>query len=138
AQCPARSALSIITTTFAEGPARNKALSVYTATGATGFSLGLVFGGLLTEVNWRLAFLLPAPVALAALAAGLVLVPRSARTARAGGSFDFAGAVTLTTGMLLLVYSLVQAPSVGWGSPRTVGSLAVVLLLFAVFVRREQ
>src|SRR5262245_58483466 len=66
--------LSIITTTFAEGPARNKALSVYTATGATGFSLGLVFGGLLTEVNWRLAFLLPAPVALAALIAGLALV----------------------------------------------------------------
>ena len=45
--------LSIITTTFAEGPARNKALSIYTATGATGFSLGLVFGGLLTEVSWR-------------------------------------------------------------------------------------
>src|SRR6476646_6347845 len=54
--------LSIITTTFAEGPARNKALSMYTATGAAGFSLGLVFGGLLTEVSWRLAFLLPAPV----------------------------------------------------------------------------
>src|SRR2546430_8632004 len=62
--------LSIITTSFEEGPARNKALSVYTATGATGFSLGLVFGGLLTEVSWRLAFLLPAPVALVALVAG--------------------------------------------------------------------
>src|SRR5207248_6304169 len=68
--------LSIITTTFAEGPARNKALSVYTATGATGFSLGLVFGGLLTEVSWRLAFLMPAPVALVTLLAGLRLVPR--------------------------------------------------------------
>ena len=76
--------LSIITTTFAEGPARNKALSVYTATGATGFSLGLVFGGLLTEVSWRLAFLLPAPVALVALIAGYRLVPRGERPSREG------------------------------------------------------
>src|SRR5215813_5791752 len=71
--------LSIITTSFSEGPARNKALSIYTATGATGFSLGLVFSGLLTGVSWRLAFLLPAPVALVALLAGLRLVPRSER-----------------------------------------------------------
>ena len=63
--------LSIITTTFAEGPARNKALSVYTATGATGFSLGLVIGGLLTEAGWRWVFFLPAPVALIALIAGM-------------------------------------------------------------------
>ncbi len=55
--------LSIITTSFAEGPLRNRALSIYAATGATGFSLGLVFGGLLTEIGWRWVFLLPAPVA---------------------------------------------------------------------------
>jgi MFS family permease len=130
--------LSIITTTFPEGPARNKALSVYTATGATGFSLGLVFGGLLTEVDWRLAFLLPAPVALTALIAGLRLVPHSGRTARAGGGFDFAGAVTLTAGMLLLVYTLVQAPTVGWASLRTIASLAGVAALLAAFVWRER
>jgi EmrB/QacA subfamily drug resistance transporter len=129
--------LSIITTTFAEGPARNKALSIYTATGATGFSLGLVFGGLLTEINWRLAFLLPAPVALTALVAGLRLVPHSPRAARTGG-FDVAGAVMLTAGMLLLVYSLVQAPSVGWASARTLGSLAAVGVLLAAFVARER
>src|SRR6187551_2830363 len=111
--------LSIITTTFAEGPARNRALSIYTATGATGFSLGLLFGGLLTELDWRLAFLLPAPVALVALIAGLRLVPHSGRAARGRGSFDVAGAVTLTSAMLLLVYSLVQAPTVGWLSLRT-------------------
>src|SRR3954449_13396425 len=56
--------LSIITTTFAEGPARNRALSIYTATGATGFSLGLVAGGLLTELGWRWVFFLPVPIAL--------------------------------------------------------------------------
>src|ERR1044071_581858 len=63
--------LSIITTSFPEGTARNKALAVYTATGATGFSLGLVIGGLLTEIGWRWVFFLPAPVALATLVGAL-------------------------------------------------------------------
>src|SRR5688572_30246822 len=54
--------LSIITTTFAEGPARNRALGIYTATGASGFSLGLVLGGLLTTAGWRWTFLLPVPI----------------------------------------------------------------------------
>ncbi|TML68496.1 MAG: MFS transporter [Actinobacteria bacterium] len=130
--------LSIITTSFEEGPARNKALSVYTATGATGFSLGLVFGGLLTEVSWRLAFLLPAPVALVALVAGLRLVPKSERVRSIGRSFDLAGAVTLTAGMLLLVYTLVEAPTAGWGSGRTLGSLAGVAAILAAFIAREQ
>src|SRR3954467_15116570 len=57
--------LSIITTTFAEGPARSKALGIYTVCGASGFSLGLVFGGLLTEIGWRITFLVPGPVAIA-------------------------------------------------------------------------
>src|SRR4051812_23518835 len=56
--------LSIITTTFAEGPARNRALSIYTVCGASGFSLGLVFGGILTELGWRATLFAPAPVAL--------------------------------------------------------------------------
>src|SRR5689334_11202510 len=115
--------LSIITTTFAEGAARNKAIAVYTATGATGFSLGLVFGGLLTEIGWRWVFLLPAPVALLTLLAGLQLVPKSARGIRQRGSFDVSGAAALPAGMLLLVYTLVKAPEVGWGSARTILSL---------------
>ena len=75
--------LSIITTTFAEGRARNKALSIYTATGATGFSLGLVIGGLLTETGWRWVFFLPAPVALIALIAGLAPRARQRHERRA-------------------------------------------------------
>jgi EmrB/QacA subfamily drug resistance transporter len=130
--------LSIITTTFEEGPARNKALSIYTATGATGFSLGLVFGGLLTELGWRWTFFLPVPVALVALIAGLRLVPRDARRRVNRRSFDVAGAVSLTTGMLLLVYTLVEAPTKGWSSARTLGSLALVALILGVFVLREQ
>ncbi len=129
--------LSIITTTFAEGPARNKALSVYTATGATGFSLGLVFGGLLTEIGWRWAFLLPAPVALITLLAGIRLVPPGERPHRSSRSFDILGAVTLTAGMLLLVYTLVEAPDAGWGSLRTLGSLLGVTAILGAFVRQE-
>src|SRR4051794_37626270 len=101
--------LSIITTNFAEGPARNKALSIYTATGATGFSLGLVFSGVLTEIGWRWVFFFPVPLALAVLLAAIRLVPDDGRPERSG-NFDLAGAVAVTAGMLLLVFTLVEAP----------------------------
>jgi len=130
--------LSIITTSFAEGPARNKALSVYTATGATGFSLGLVFGGALTELGWRWTFFLPVPVALVTLIAGTRLVPNGPRPVRAPRAFDFTGAVSLTAGMLLLVYTLVEAPDKGWASARTLGSLVLTAAILGAFVLREQ
>ncbi|MEU4418796.1 MFS transporter, partial [Nocardia salmonicida] len=72
--------LSIITTTFAEGPARNKALSIYTVVGASGFSLGLVFGGVLTEIGWRATFLLPGPVSLLLVVLGAKVIPASVRS----------------------------------------------------------
>jgi MFS family permease len=130
--------LSIITTSFAEGPARNKALSVYTATGATGFSLGLVFGGVLTEVAWRLVFFLPVAVALVTLLAAIRLVPDTGRPPRRSRGFDVAGAVSVTAAMLLLVLTLVEAPEAGWTSARTVGSLAVAGGLLAAFVAIER
>ena len=130
--------LSIITTTFAEGPARNRALSVYTATGAIGFSLGLVIGGLLTEIGWRWVFFLPAPVALITLVAAIKLVPVTPRPARAGRRFDLSGAVSVTAAMLLLVYTLVEAPDAGWASARTLLSFAAAAALLAVFVAIER
>ena len=130
--------LSIITTSFAEGPIRNKAIAIYTATGATGFSLGLVFGGLLTEIGWRWVFFLPVPVALATLVAGLWLVPRDSRAIHRSRSFDLSGAVTLTAAMLLLVFTVVEAPSVGWTSLRTIGSFAAVAVILAAFVWIER
>jgi EmrB/QacA subfamily drug resistance transporter len=130
--------LSIITTSFAEGSARNKAIAIYTATGATGFSLGLVFGGLLTEIGWRWVFFLPVPVALATLIAGLRLVPADPRTTRPARSFDLAGAVTLTAAMLLLVFTVVEAPDAGWGSMRTLASFAATAAILALFVTIER
>jgi MFS family permease len=129
--------LSIITTTFAEGPARNKALTIYTATGASGFSLGLVFGGLLTEIGWRWTFLLPVPVALALL----IAAPRVIRADRpqlgARRRFDIPGAVTVTAAMLVLVRTVVEAPAEGWSSLATVLGFALAAALLAAFVTIE-
>jgi MFS family permease len=134
----APAALSIITTSFPEGAARNKALSVFTATGATGFSLGLVIGGLLTELGWRWVFFVPAPIALLTLIAALRLVPNDRRERRSLQGVDIAGAVGMTVSMLLLVFTLVEAPSAGWLTARTLGSLAAVAALLAGFVWRER
>ncbi|GAA3548439.1 MFS transporter [Streptomyces osmaniensis] len=129
--------LSIITTTFAEGPVRNRALSIYTTCGATGYSMGLVFSGLLTEASWRLTMLLPAPIALIALAVGLKLLPRSERE-KAEGGYDIPGAVLGTASMLLLVFTVVQAPEAGWGSARTILSFVAVAVLLTAFVLVER
>ncbi|RJL32839.1 MFS transporter [Bailinhaonella thermotolerans] len=133
----APAAMSIITTSFAEGPARNRALSIFAATGATGFSLGLVLSGLLTEVGWRLTLLMPAPVALIVLVAAFRLIPRD-RAERPAGGYDLAGAVTSVGGMLLLVFGVVEAPEVGWASPRTVLTLVVAVALLAAFIVIER
>ncbi|MEW2114288.1 MFS transporter [Streptomyces sp. NPDC005474] len=129
--------LSIITTTFAEGPLRNRALSIYTTCAATGFSMGLVLSGLLTEASWRLTMLLPAPVAVLALVAGLKLLPRSEREKDHNG-YDIPGAILGTASMLLLVFTVVQAPEAGWASARTLLSFLAVTALLTVFVGVER
>ena len=131
--------LSIVTSSFAEGPARNKALSIYAAVGASGWSLGLVFGGALTELGWRYTFFMPVPIALAIL----LLAPRylekdnpAERVTRK--EFDFAGTGTLAAAMLALVYTIVEAPDVGWGAAQTLLSFAAVGMLLTAFVLIEQ
>jgi MFS family permease len=134
----APASLSMITTTFPEGPARNRALSIYTACGASGFSLGLVFGGLLTEIGWRWTFLLPVPIAVAILAIGLRLLPSDGPVQLRRRGFDIAGAVTVTLSMLLLVRTVVRAPDVGWGAPDTLVALVVAVGLLSTFVAIER
>jgi MFS family permease/predicted enzyme related to lactoylglutathione lyase len=129
--------LSIITTSFPEGPARNKALLVYTATAAMGFSLGLVLSGVLTEIGWRWTLFMPVPFSLLTLIAAVPLVPASAAAARSFRAFDVAGALTLTSAMLLLVFTVVEAPASGWASARTVGSFAAVAGILGTFVALE-
>jgi EmrB/QacA subfamily drug resistance transporter len=130
--------LSIITTTFAEGPARNRALGIYSAFGAAGFSLGLVLSGLLTEISWRWTLLAPAPVAAAVLAAAVRLIPRDDPATRAGRRFDLPGAAAVTAGMLLLVYAVTGAPQDGWASVRTLLSFAGAAALLGAFVLIER
>jgi len=128
--------LSIITTTFAEGPARNRAVLVYAGAAAGGFSLGMVTGGLLTAVHWRWVFFAPVVLAAAILGAAVVLIHREERRERAGGGFDLPGGLTLTAAMLLLVVGIVHAPEV---APRTtLVTLAAAAVLLAAFVRIER
>ncbi|WP_236792668.1 MFS transporter [Amycolatopsis sp. GM8] len=132
----APAALSIITTTFKEGPARNRAISIFAVFGASGYSAGLVFSGLLTQVGWRWTFLLPVPIALAALAFGYRLIPAYQRDR--GRGYDLPGAVTGALGALLLVFAVVEAPQIGWGSPRTLISFVVAAALLVGFVFIEK
>ncbi|HZC13074.1 MAG TPA: MFS transporter, partial [Thermoleophilaceae bacterium] len=134
----APASLSIITTTFQEGPARNRALAIYTACGASGFSLGLVFGGLLTELGWRWTFLLPVPIAIAVLIAAPRVLAKDPPAAGPRRGFDFAGAATITAAMLLLVRTVVEAPEAGWAAPETLAGLVASALLLAAFVAIEQ
>jgi MFS family permease len=134
----APASLSMITTTFPEGPARNRALSIYTACGASGFSLGLIFGGLMTEVGWRWTFLLPVPVALAILIGVPRLLPADPRRRIDWRGFDVAGALTMTAGMLLLVRTVVRAPDVGWSAAGTLLPFALAAALLGSFIWIEQ
>ena len=130
--------LSIITTRFAEGPERNRALSIYTVCGASGFSFGLVFGGLLTELGWRATLLAPAPLALLIVFAGWRLIPQAPIGRLHLRQLDLAGAFTSTASLLVLVYAVVDAPNRGWGSATTIGLLALSVVLMATFVAIER
>ena len=133
----APAALSIITTTFPEGPARNKAMAVFSMTGASGYSAGLVFSGVLTEASWRLTFFVPVPVALMVLLLSPRVIPADPPRGQQRTGFDAPGAVTVTGGLLLFVYALTQAPEVGWTSVGTLVSLAASVLLLVAFVLIE-
>jgi MFS family permease len=130
-------ALSIISTTVPEGPERNKALGIWGALGGIGATAAWLIGGPLVDgPGWRWIFFINIPFGLAALA----LSPRLLRESRAAvtrRSYDPAGALTITGALVLLVYAVVEAPSVGWGDVQTILMLAGSAVLLAAFVLIE-
>ncbi len=133
----APAALSLVTTSFREGPARNRALSFYTATGSAGFTFGLIFGGLLTEWDWRAVFFMPAVLGVVTLLAGLWLIPAQPRPARPG-HLDVPGAVLVTAAMMAVVYGLTLGPEQGWSNPATWVPLVAGPALVGAFVLVER
>ncbi len=126
-------ALSIITTSFEEGPERNKALGIWGAIGGSGAAVGVLAGGVLTKyLGWEWIFFVNVPVGALALA----LAPRFVRESRSDRehSHDIAGAVAITAGLALLVYGVSEAPSHGWGSAWTISRLAVAAVLLVAFL----
>ncbi|HKC23007.1 MAG TPA: MFS transporter [Gaiellaceae bacterium] len=127
-------ALSIIATTFAEGRERARALGVWAAIAIGGSAVGLVLGGFLTQyLSWPWIFFVNVPVGIATFVLSLRLIPES-RDEDAHRSFDIAGAVTVTGGLMALVYAIVGAQSAGWGSAKTIGFFVLAGVLLAGFV----
>jgi len=130
-------ALSIITTTFRDGSERNKALGMWGAVAGSGGAAGVLLGGVLTEyLGWEWVLWVNVPIAAVAafLAPRLILESRQESGSR---HFDVPGAISVTAGLAVLVFALVEAPDAGWGSGQTIGLLALALALLGAFVAIE-
>ncbi|MGD0452535.1 MAG: MFS transporter [Solirubrobacteraceae bacterium] len=131
-------ALSILTTTFKEGKDRHTAIGVWGGVGALASAAGVLFGGLLTEgPGWRWVMFVN-PIAAVLVLGGIFRLISGERRRSQLANFDFLGAILATGGMLLLVYALVKASSIGWGNARTIGEITGALALLIAFVINEQ
>ena len=133
----APASLSILTTTFEEGPARNRAVGIWGAMGGAGGAAGVLLGGVLTDLlSWRWILFINVPVGLTAavLAQRYIVAGRPARRER---NFDFAGAVTATLGLSVLVLGIVRTDVTGWGSIPTLALVAAGLVLLVAFIAIE-
>ena len=125
--------LAIITTSFGDAKDRATALAIWSAIAAGGGAVGLMLGGILTDLaSWRWIFFVNVPVGVALAIVTARHVPES-RSQRAHPSFDLPGAVAVTGGLLVLVFAIVKSNTYGWGSVRTIGLLAVASALLAAF-----
>jgi EmrB/QacA subfamily drug resistance transporter len=130
-------ALSLVMTLFTEGSERNKALGVWGAVAGSGGAAGVILGGVLTEwLGWEAVLYVNVPIGLVAAYLATRLLPEG-REAAGTRSFDVAGAVSVTAGLALLVYALVDANDAGWGSAQTLVLGAAALALLAAFVAIE-
>jgi EmrB/QacA subfamily drug resistance transporter len=131
-------ALSIVTTSFEEGPERNKALGVWGALGGSGAAVGVLAGGVLTEyLSWRWIFFVNVPVGAVVLALTPRIVPESRREG-VERHYDALGAVLVSSGLALFVYAISEAPNVGWGTARTILLLIGSGALLAGFLVNER
>ena len=130
-------ALAIVTRTFRDGAERTKALGVWSAIAAGGGAAGLLLGGVLTEtLSWRWVFFINLPIGIAAALLALRMISNEVGEEKPETS-DVAGAVTVTGGLLVLVYAIVKAESYGWGSAKTLALFAAAVGLLAAFVAIE-
>jgi MFS family permease len=133
----APAALSILTTTFREGPDRFKALGAWGAMAGLASAAGVFFGGALSDgPGWRWVLLVNLPVCAVVVVGAFRLVPGERRRAQLA-HFDALGAILATAGMLLLVYALVKAPERGWGNATTIGELGTAGLILSIFALNE-
>jgi EmrB/QacA subfamily drug resistance transporter len=133
----APAALSLLMTTFAEGTERNRALGIYGAASGSGAAAGVLLGGVITSyLGWSWIFFVNVPVGVVAIALTPFLL-RESRAELAHRHFDLAGAASITSGLMLLVYALTRATTDGWSSPVTLGLLAGAAALIAAFVAIE-
>src|SRR4051812_24314500 len=132
----APSTLSLLQTAFAAGPERTRAVAYYGAVAGIGASLGLVLGGVVTDlISWRVGFFINVPIGIAMVLAAPRFLPE---TERRSGRLDVPRAIGSTLGMTALVYGLVRAAEDGWGDPMTLAALAAGVLLLAGFVANER
>jgi EmrB/QacA subfamily drug resistance transporter len=130
-------ALSILTTSFKEGKDRNAALGAWGGMAGLASAAGVLLGGLLTQgAGWRWVFFVN-PFACVLVLGGIFALIDAERGRARLANFDLLGAVLATGGMLLLIYALVQAPSVGWGAARTIGELAGAVVVLGAFAVNE-
>jgi EmrB/QacA subfamily drug resistance transporter len=131
-------ALSLVMTMFAEGAERNRALGIWGAVAGSGGAAGAILGGVLTDAfAWQAVLYVNIPVGIAAVALAPRLLPEG-RDVAGTRSFDVAGAVSVTAGLALLIYAVVDAPDAGWGSTQTVALGAISIALIAAFAAIER
>jgi MFS family permease len=134
----APAALSELTTSFSQGKDRNTALGVWGAISGIAAAAGVFLGGVLSAgPGWRWVFFVNPPICVLTAAGTIILLTAGRGTSNSGLAFDSQGAVLATGGMLVLVYSLVRAPVVGWGSAQTVATLGGSAVLLAAFTVNE-
>jgi EmrB/QacA subfamily drug resistance transporter len=135
-------ALSIVAVTFSEGAERNRAIGLYGAVTGVSASVGVIASGLLTDsAGWHWVFLINVPIGVLLIAMAAVFLPVDAVDAgdrRRSERFDIAGAVTVTGGLLVLVYALNRGGDFGWGSVSTLGLFAASVLMLSAFVWIER